>query len=224
MILSAEKIHKTFTNGIKSLTVLNGVDFQLGEGEIATIMGPSGSGKSTFLNILGTLDKPTEGRVVVAGSDVSKMSDRELSSLRNGYIGFVFQFHHLLPEFNALENILIPSLIAGGDAVGTGRAMELLDYVGLTERSDHFPSELSGGERLRVAVLRALINRPKIILADEPTGNLDAGNASKLINLFRHINRDFEQSLVITTHNPEVARIGDRRFELLAGQLVEQNN
>ena len=224
MILRAKNIHKTFTNGIKTLTVLQGIDFQLQTGEIVTIMGPSGSGKSTFLNILGTLDNPTEGSITIADREINTLSDRELSALRNSYIGFVFQFHHLLPEFTALENILIPSLISASAEPRQARAMELLDYVGLVDRSDHFPAELSGGERLRVAVLRALINQPQLILADEPTGNLDAENASKLINLFRQINRDFQQSLVITTHNPAVAEIGDRCLELSSGILITRDN
>ena len=224
MILRAKNIHKTFTNGIKTLTVLQGIDFQLQTGEIVTIMGPSGSGKSTFLNILGTLDNPTEGSITITDREINTLSDRELSALRNSYIGFVFQFHHLLPEFTALENILIPSLISVRAEPRQARAMELLDYIGLVDRSDHFPAELSGGERLRVAVLRALINQPQLILADEPTGNLDAENASKLINLFRQINRDFKQSLVITTHNPAVAEIGDRRLELSSGILIKRDN
>ena len=224
MILKAKNIHKTFTNGIKTLTVLQGIDFQLQTGEIVTIMGPSGSGKSTFLNILGTLDNPTEGSITITDREINTLSDRELSALRNSYIGFVFQFHHLLPEFTALENILIPSLISVRAEPRQARAMELLDYIGLVDRSDHFPAELSGGERLRVAVLRALINQPQLILADEPTGNLDAENASKLINLFRQINRDFKQSLVITTHNPAVAEIGDRRLELSSGILIKRDN
>ncbi|MFH1852373.1 MAG: ABC transporter ATP-binding protein [Candidatus Neomarinimicrobiota bacterium] len=219
MILEAKNIHKTFSNGFKTLSVLRGIDFSLAEGEIVTIMGPSGSGKSTLLNILGTLDQPTTGTLLINGHDVSTLPDLELAALRNRSIGFVFQFHHLLPEFTALENVLIPSLIGGGSQERNSRALELLEYVGLSDRSDHYPSELSGGERLRIAVLRALINRPQIILADEPTGNLDEANASKLINLFRLINHDFKQSLVITTHNPAVAAIGDRQLELESGIL-----
>ncbi len=219
MILEAKNINKTYSNGIKKLSVLHDLDFDLAPGEIVTIMGPSGSGKSTLLNILGTLDKPTSGTLNIAGRNIDLLSDRELSELRNTSIGFVFQFHHLLPEFTALENILIPSLIPRGTQAHQERAMELLDYVGLADRSDHLPSELSGGERLRTAVIRALINQPKIVFADEPTGNLDTGNAARLINLFRKINTDFQQSLVITTHNPAVAEIGHRQLKLDSGSF-----
>lgn len=224
MILKAENITKSFSNGQRILTVLRGIDFELPEGEIVTIMGPSGSGKSTLLNILGTLDKPTAGDLKINDLDISRLRDRELADLRNRTIGFVFQFHHLLPEFSALENILIPSLIPSKNSNLADRALELLDYVGLTEWKDHYPSELSGGEKLRVAVLRSLINRPQIVLADEPTGNLDMANASNLIQLFIGINRDFKQSLVITTHNPEVADIGHRQLEIVAGKLTQRNS
>lgn len=201
------------------MNVLDGVNFALEQGEIVTIMGPSGCGKSTLLNILGTLDSPTEGSLIIADQPIDSLSDREISELRNRTIGFVFQFHHLLPEFTALENVVIPSLVMNQDQPRTARAMELLDYVGLSERADHYPAELSGGERLRVAVTRALINRPNLVMADEPTGNLDLGNASNLIGLFKQINRDFNQSLIITTHNPEVARIGHRQLSLESGRL-----
>ncbi len=219
MILQAENIVKTYTNGIKRLTVLDGVNLSIGAGDIITIMGPSGSGKSTLLNILGTLDKPTSGTVVIDGNDISAMPDRDISVLRNNYIGFVFQFHHLLPEFTALENILIPLMISGIAKPDRSRALELLDYVGLTERMDHYPAELSGGERSRIAVLRALINQPKIIFADEPTGNLDENNASKLIELLKKINTDFEHSIILTTHNPVVAQIGNVNLTLEAGKI-----
>ena len=219
MILQAENIVKTYTNGIKRLTVLDGVNLSIGAGDIITIMGPSGSGKSTLLNILGTLDKPTSGTVVIDGNDISAMPDRDISVLRNNYIGFVFQFHHLLPEFTALENILIPLMISGIAKPDRSRALELLDYVGLTERMDHYPAELSGGERSRIAVLRALINQPKIIFADEPTGNLDENNASKLIELLKKINTDFEHSIILTTHNPTVAQIGNINLTLEAGKI-----
>ena len=172
-----------------------------------------------YLNILGTLDKPTSGNVVIDGNDISAMPDRDISVLRNNYIGFVFQFHHLLPEFTALENILIPLMISGIAKPDRSRALELLDYVGLTERMDHYPAELSGGERSRIAVLRALINQPKIIFADEPTGNLDENNASKLIDLLKKINTDFDHSIILTTHNPVVAQIGNINLTLEAGKI-----
>ncbi|NQU28547.1 MAG: ABC transporter ATP-binding protein [Candidatus Marinimicrobia bacterium] len=219
MILQAENIVKTYTNGVKRLTVLDGVNLSIGAGDIITIMGPSGSGKSTLLNILGTLDNPTSGTVVIDGNDISAMPDKDISVLRNNYIGFVFQFHHLLPEFTALENILIPLMISGIAKPDRSRALDLLDYVGLTERMDHYPSELSGGERSRIAVLRALINQPRIIFADEPTGNLDEYNASKLIELLKKINTDFEHSIILTTHNPVVAQIGNINLTLEAGKI-----
>ncbi len=219
MILAARAIKKTYSNGVKTLDVLQGIDLELAEGEIVTIMGPSGCGKSTLLNILGTLDSPTSGQLEIDGQAIRDLPDCQLSEIRNQYIGFVFQFHHLLPEFTALENILIPSLILDSAQPQRERARELLDYIGLCDRADHYPGELSGGERLRVAILRALINRPRLVLADEPTGNLDRGNASKLIELFQQINRDFSQSLVITTHNPDVAAIGHRQLRLEGGKL-----
>jgi len=214
MILNALKINKSYHNGSKVLHVLRDIDLQLGPGEIVTIMGQSGAGKTTLLNILGTLDKPDSGTLEICDQDVHSLKDEELSSLRNNYLGFVFQFHHLLPEFTAMENVLIPSLIAGDEKKVMGRVGELFKYVDMSNRKDHYPSQLSGGERLRVAVLRAIIRKPNVVLADEPTGNLDVGNADRLLNLFNKINKDFDQSFVITTHNSNVAEIGNRRYIL----------
>ena len=168
---------------------------------------------------MGTLDKPDSGILEINNIKIDSLLEDELAELRNRHIGFVFQFHHLLPEFTALENILLPARIKNDQQVPIDRGMELLETVGLTERKDHLPSELSGGERLRTAIVRALINQPGILLADEPTGNLDMGNARKLIDLLVQINRDFRQSIVLTTHNPEVAEIGHLKYELHAGQL-----
>jgi len=219
MILQASDINKSFTNGASKLRVLTNLSLIVGGGEIVTIMGQSGAGKSTLLNILGTLDSPDTGLLKINGHNVEKLNEKELCALRNKELGFVFQFHHLLPEFTALENILMPNWISSKDPI-LPRALDLLTKVGLMERKDHYPSHLSGGERSRVAVLRAMINQPALILADEPTGNLDVKNAGKLIDLFIEINKDFGQSIVLTTHNPDVAGIGDRKLMLDDGQLT----
>ena len=218
MILEAKNLSKSFKNGEKILSVFSDVSLSVSAGNLITIMGPSGAGKSTLLNILGTLDIPDFGSIVINGQDIQGLTPSEIAKIRNKALGFVFQFHHLLPEFTALENVLIPNQIAGE----TGNKMkgkELLDYIGLADRMDHFPSQLSGGERLRVAVVRALMNEPKLVLADEPTGNLDLGNANRLVDLFKQINTDFNQAFVITTHNPEVAAIGNKQFYLENGSL-----
>ena len=214
MILNAYQISKSYHNGEKELHVLRNVDLELQQGEIITIMGQSGAGKTTLLNILGTLDRPDSGSVSICGQDISGLTEKKLSVLRNKQLGFVFQFHHLLPEFTAMENVLMPALIAGDELNARERADELFDYVDMTERRNHYPSQLSGGERQRVAVLRALILKPGVVLADEPTGNLDESNADRLLNLFHKINDDFNQAFVITTHNPNVSDIGNRRFVL----------
>lgn len=220
MILEAKQISKSFQNGTRKLEVLRKLSLSVDKGEIVTIMGPSGSGKSTLLNILGTLDSATSGTVVICGKNIVHLGDKSLAELRNRHIGFVFQFHHLLPEFTALENVLIPAELMGAKDSAKSRAKELFEYVGLTNRTDHFPSQLSGGERLRVAVLRALINTPDIILTDEPTGNLDAANAERLLELFTNICRDFQQAMIITTHDQHVASIGSRTCQLEKGTLL----
>jgi lipoprotein-releasing system ATP-binding protein len=219
MILEAKNIYKSYTNGERKLSVLTDLNISVDKKETITIMGPSGSGKSTLLHILGTLDTPDSGSIKINQTDISTLKENQLALLRSREIGFIFQFHHLLPEFTAFENVLIPTQIIGNTDSRIKRAVELFDYIGLKERKEHYPSQLSGGERLRVAVLRALINNPSIIFADEPTGNLDAGNAKKLLQLFENISKDFEQSLVITTHNEEVASIGERQFILDYGVL-----
>ena len=219
MILEAKNIYKSFRNGVKKLPVLTGLNISVEKQETITIMGPSGSGKSTLLHILGTLDKPDSGTVIINQTDVSSIKEEKLALLRSREIGFIFQFHHLLPEFTAFENVLIPTQILGNTEDKITRAEELFDYIGLKERREHYPSQLSGGERLRVAVLRALINNPSIIFADEPTGNLDAENAKKLLQLFKNISKDFEQSFVITTHNEDVALIGKKQYILDHGIL-----
>ena len=213
MILEAKNISKSFKNGKKKLSVFKDLSLVINSGDLITIMGPSGAGKSTLLNILGTLDKSDTGNVLIDGKDTSLLSSTEISEVRNKQLGFVFQFHHLLPEFTAIENVLIPNQIKG-EAGNLDKAKELLAYMGLEKRFDHFPSQLSGGERLRVAVVRALMNDPKIVMADEPTGNLDKSNSDKLIKLFKRINNDFKQAIIITTHNPDVASIGNKKYNL----------
>ena len=221
MILEAKDLIKSYVNGNNKLKVLDGIDIKLEEGKIVTIMGKSGSGKSTLLNILSTLDSIDEGTISINGNDINYYTDDDISYMRNSYIGFVFQFHHLLPDFTVLENILMPSWI-NKKISKKGRALELLDLLGLIMIKDKYPLELSGGERQRVAVLRALINNPKILFADEPTGNLDEKNALILVDLFRQINRDYNVTILLTTHNPDVAAIGDVRYELKSG-LLEKN-
>lgn len=221
VILEAKGLVKSFVNGNNKLKVLDGIDINLEEGKIVTIMGKSGSGKSTLLNILSTLDGADEGMISIKGNDINYYTDNDISYMRNSYIGFVFQFHHLLPDFTVLENILMPDWINKTNSK-KGRALELLDLLELIMIKDKYPLELSGGERQRVAVLRALINNPKILFADEPTGNLDEKNALILVDLFRQINRDYSVTILLTTHNPDVAAIGDVRYELKSG-LLEKN-
>ena len=223
MILKASQIHKSYHNGEKELSVLKNINLELNQGEMITIMGQSGSGKTTLLNILGTLDTPDRGSVEISGQNIAELNEQKLSKLRNQRLGFVFQFHHLLPEFNAMENVLMPSFIAGNEHEMRSRAEELFDYVNMIERSTHYPHQLSGGERLRVAVLRAVICKPDIVLADEPTGNLDVFNAERLLELFQQINIEFKQAFIITTHNPDVAKIANRSFYLENETLIERD-
>jgi len=221
IILQAKNIDKSFSNGKTKLSVLKNFSLDVEVGQIITIMGQSGSGKTTALNILGTLDQVDAGELTINGTQVHDMNETELSTIRNRDIGFVFQFHHLLPEFSAIENILMPTWINGVDD-RRDRALDLIEKMGLSERKDHFPGQLSGGERSRVAVARALMNKPKLVLADEPTGNLDEKNANKLIDLLGKINKDFHQAIVLTTHNPKIARIGHKQFFLENGSLSEK--
>ena len=221
IILQAKNIDKSFSNGKTKLSVLKDFSLDVNVGQIITIMGQSGSGKTTALNILGTLDQADAGELSINGTQIHDMNETELSTIRNRDIGFVFQFHHLLPEFSAIENILMPTWIKGADD-RKDSALDLIEKMGLSERKDHFPSQLSGGERSRVAVARALMNKPKLVLADEPTGNLDEKNANKLIDLLGKINKDFHQAIVLTTHNPKIARIGHKQFFLENGSLSEK--
>ena len=220
MILHAKNIAKSFLNQNGRLSVFSNVSLNIKKGDLITIMGPSGSGKSTLLNILGTLESFDKGELTINGKEIIKLSNESLSKIRNEYLGFVFQFHHLIPEFNALENVLIPQQIYE-NKINDSYAKELLEFMGLTKRINHYPSELSGGERSRVAIARALVNKPAIIIADEPSGNLDMENADKLIQLFIKINKEFDQSIIIATHDRNVASIGNKSFILNKGSLSE---
>jgi lipoprotein-releasing system ATP-binding protein len=216
-MLQAKGIKKAYG----SLPILKGVDFEVAEGEIVSIIGASGAGKSTLLHILGTLDRPDEGLVKLKNIDVSKLSGEALSMFRNSNIGFVFQFHHLLPEFNALENICIPAFIAKkSKKEAEKRAYELLDLFDLKDRALHKPNELSGGEQQRISVARALVNQPAIVLADEPSGNLDSTNANALHQLFIDLRDNFKQTFVIVTHNAELAQISDSVVTMKDGLIV----
>lgn len=222
ILLRAEQLYKEYATGNSlSLQVLKGVDLEVLQGEILVIVGPSGSGKSTLLHLLGALDRPTSGRVVVDEIDLSALPEESLSAFRNRTLGFVFQFHHLLPEFTAVENVAMPALI-GGEALKTvkSRALDLLREVGLEDRSEHKPNELSGGEQQRVAVARALMNNPRIILADEPSGNLDEQNGARLHQLLAEVAEKRDLTFVIATHNPDLTRRAHRVLQLVDGKLI----
>lgn len=205
-----------------SLQVLKGIDFTINQGEIVSIVGPSGAGKTTLLQIIGTLDRADSGRVLFDGVDVSLYNEKQLSAFRNEHIGFVFQFHQLLPEFSAVENVMMPALIKGDSmADSRRRAMEMLDFLGLTDRASHKPSELSGGEKQRVAVARALVNRPQVILADEPSGSLDTQNKEELHRLFFDLRRDLGQTFIVVTHDESLAATTDRTIRLRDGLVCK---
>ena len=207
-----------------SLEVLKGIDLEINKGEVVSIVGPSGAGKTTLLQIMGTLDRPDSGKVIVDGVDVSTLSQKKLSDFRNQHVGFVFQFHQLLPEFTALENIMIPAFIAGkSQKEAKRRALELLDFMGLTERAEHKPNELSGGEKQRVAVARALVNNPAVILADEPSGSLDSKNKQDLHQLFFDLREELHQTFVIVTHDETLASITDRTIHMKDGLLMPES-
>ena len=217
MLIQAQNIHKSYG----ALNVLKGVSIEIQRKEVVSIVGPSGAGKSTLLHIIGTLDKPDSGLVRVNNTDINSLKDKQLSAFRNKHIGFVFQFHHLLPEFTALENICIPAFIAKtGKEEAEKKAMELLSFLGLEQRKNHKPSELSGGEQQRIAVARALINNPDVVLADEPSGNLDTASAKELHQLFFTLREKFGQTFVIVTHNNELAGMTDRVLTMRDGMIV----
>lgn len=209
------------TKSFGSLQVLKGIDLEITQGEVVSIVGPSGAGKTTLLQIMGTLDSPDAGMINIDGTNVSRMKEKELSAFRNKHIGFVFQFHQLLPEFTALENVMIPAFIVGvPPKEASMRAMEILDFMGLKERASHKPNELSGGEKQRVAVARALINQPAVILADEPSGSLDSHNKEELHQLFFDLRNRFGQTFVIVTHDEALAKITDRTIHMVDGNII----
>jgi len=215
-MIKAEGIYKSFG----TLDVIKGVSMQIDKGEVVCIVGASGAGKSTLLQIIGTIERADKGTVVIDGEDISRLNSKALATFRNQKIGFVFQFHHLLPEFTAIENICIPAFINGTPKKeAMARAAELLDFMNLSDRMNHKPSELSGGEQQRVAVARALINRPSVLLADEPSGNLDSKNAQELHDLFFRLRKETGQTLVIVTHNTKLALTADRTLNIVDGRI-----
>lgn len=217
-MIEIKNIHKSYG----SLEVLKGIDAVIEQGEIVAIVGASGAGKTTLLQIMGTLDKPDNGTLHIDRVDVERLNENELARFRNLHIGFVFQFHQLLPEFTALENVMIPAYIAGlKQKQAEARAHELLDFMGLADRATHKPNELSGGEKQRVAVARALVNHPAVVLADEPSGSLDTQNKAELHQLFFHLRDTFDQTFVIVTHDEELARLTDRTIHMVDGRIEQ---
>jgi len=215
-MIRAENIHKSYG----TLHVLKGIDLEITQGEIVSIVGASGAGKSTLLHIMGTLDRADKGSIFIDNRQIDQMPERAFSEFRNKNIGFVFQFHHLLPEFTALENVCIPAFIGKiSRSEAEKKAIELLSYLNLSDRMDHKPSELSGGEQQRLAVARALINNPKVILADEPSGNLDSKSSEELHKLFFDLRDKFNQTFVIVTHNTELANMADRKLTIVDGKI-----
>lgn len=215
-MIKLSNITKSFGN----LQVLKGIDLEIAKGEVVSIVGPSGAGKTTLLQIMGTLDKADTGSVVINGTDISQLSANKLADFRNRNIGFVFQFHQLLPEFTAEENILIPAMIGGvKKSEAKQRCAELLEFLGLTDRAKHKPAELSGGEKQRIAVARALINNPSVIFADEPSGSLDSKNKQELHQLFFDLREKYGQTFVIVTHDEELAKTTDRTIHIVDGQI-----
>ena len=213
------------TKSFGSLQVLKGIDLHIEKGKVVSIVGPSGAGKTTLLQIMGTLDKADSGEVVIDGINVSQLKEKDMAKFRNQHLGFVFQFHQLLPEFTAIENVMIPALIAHKPMKeAKKRAAELLEYMGLTDRADHKPSEMSGGEKQRVAVARALINNPSAVFADEPSGSLDSKNKEELHKLFFDLRDKFGQTFVIVTHDPELAKITDETIYLRDGKKVDSDS
>ena len=222
-MLEAINVHKIYQHDAQQLHILKGIDFGIAAGEVLSIVGPSGAGKSTLLHILGALDRPSEGKVVLDGEDLYQLNDRQRSSLRNKKIGFVFQFYHLLPELTALENVILPALVKGNlknSASLETKGLDLLDRVGLEKRASHRPNQLSGGEQQRAAIARSLINDPKIIFCDEPTGNLDSETGREIIELLMNLNAKNKQTLVIVTHDDGIARLSHKTIFMRDGRLI----
>ena len=221
IILNSKNLTKSYQNGDRRLVVLDSINLELETGTITTIIGESGSGKSTLLNVLSSLDTFDSGNLLIENKEISSLNEKKLSSFRNEKIGFIFQFHHLLPDFTILDNVLMPLWIKNGFGQ-YDKPRELLDEFGLLKIKDKYPAEVSGGERQRVAIIRSIVNNPKILFADEPSGNLDEKNSTKLIDLFKRINRDFNMTIMLTTHNPSITNIGSKVYELKSGLLKKQ--
>ncbi len=215
-------VHKSYRNGAQPVTALEAVNLSLHAGDFVTIMGPSGGGKTTLLNLLAGLDLPDKGQIILNGRKVSDLSDHDLTLLRRKEIGIVFQFFNLMPTLTVMENVELPLLLAHSSRTDGQRIETLLNYVGLWHRADSFPAELSGGEMQRVAIARALVHQPAILLADEPTGNLDSENGMKILDLMKQASTDFQTTVILVTHNPQVAKIGNRRFEIRDGKLTDK--
>ena len=223
-ILKIDSVHRSFKQGDKSLSILKGINLSLKPGELVALLGPSGSGKSTLLHLAGLLEKPNSGKIIVDGKSSHLFSEKKISSLRSKYFGFVYQYHHLLYEFSAVENIMIPQIIAGIDpSQARIRSKELLSKVNLIDRQNHRPGALSGGEQQRVAIIRALANNPKVLLADEPTGNLDPNTADVVFNELLYFSRENNLAVLVATHNIELAKRMDRMFILNDGRLFENH-
>ena len=221
IILNSKNLIKSYQNGDNRLVVLNGINIKLETGTMTTVIGESGSGKSTLLNVFSSLDKFDSGKLLIENEDIRYLNEKKLSSFRNEKIGFIFQFHHLLPDFTILDNVLMPLWIKNGFGQYE-RPLELLSDFGLLKIKDKYPAEVSGGERQRVAIIRSIVNEPKILFADEPSGNLDEKNSTKLIDLFKRINRDFNTTILLTTHNPSIAKVGNKIYELKSGVLIKK--
>lgn len=222
-MLEAKDVHKIYNHATANLHVLKGIDLKINEGDFLTIIGPSGAGKSTLLHILGGLDRPTEGMVTFDGQEIYNLNDRERAGIRNKKVGFVFQFYHLLPEFTALENVVLPGLVKSDMAQADRlreKGMVLLDSVGLKERASHKPGQLSGGEQQRVAIARALVNEPKVIFCDEPTGNLDSKSGEDIIHLLMQLNQTRKQTLVIVTHDEYIAKLSRMTISMRDGKFI----
>lgn len=221
-IIEVKKLSKQYKSGNKVLKVLDEIDLKIEQGDFISLMGPSGSGKSTFLNIIGTMDAPDNGDIMIAGENVTHMPENQLAQFRLKHIGFVFQFHYLLPEFSIEENVAMPMMIGGMSRhQSIEKAREMLDYLGLSERMHHYPAEISGGEKQRAVIGRALVNMPDILLADEPTGNLDRETGEKVLDLFKKIQKDLNQTFFLVTHNDSIAKIAEINYHIDNGKIIK---